>query len=143
MMVILKKYLSIFYDFEYKKLVGLFARITQTISSTAYVYKINFILSFWTWMSCFDTYRLSKAYVYPTHIFIQLAQMLLNISSLFTRYLCIKDGLLFTYVHTTNATLNISCCFIDLKSYAEWGALWQKLWFSLNALFQITCTWPR
>ena len=23
----------------------------------------------------------------------------------------------------------MSCCFIDSKSYVEWGALWQKLWF--------------
>ena len=47
----------------------------------------------------------------------------------YTRYVCIKDGLfLFSYYTHTNIGF-ISHCFIDSKSYVEWEALWQKLWF--------------
>ena len=61
--------------------------------------------------------------------------MWLNISSLFIRYLCIKDGLFL--LCTQNSAASISRCFIDLKSYVEWGALWQKLWFLSMPYFKL------
>ena len=59
--------------------------------------------------------------------------MLLNITSLFTRYQCGKDEL---FLLCTNIA-SISCCFIDVKTYVECGALWQKLRFLSMPYFKL------